>query len=76
MQRGGNALTDTTENTIERFIANKLGNLGWSQGGVDAEEIRSETSNVGDAHRSSGDGFGLSIIPSGSDVHAGSPDIN
>jgi len=69
-------LTDTTEKTILRFVADKLGDLAWRQSGIGAKEVRGETSDVGGGHGGSRDGFGLSIVPSGSDIQAGSPDMD
>ena len=64
---------NTIENTIESCIINELGHFGWGQSAVGGEEIRDETGNVGVAIDVP---FGLAIIPSGSDVHAGSEDID
>ena len=69
-------LTDTTENVLKRPITDNPGDLCWGQGTVDAEEVCGETSNVRGSHGSSRDNIGPPIIPSGNDVHAGSPDIN
>jgi len=76
MQPEVKVLTDTTEKTILRFVADKLGDLAWRQSGIGAKEVRGKTSDVGGGHGGSRDGFGPSIVPSGSDVQAGSPDIN
>jgi len=48
----------------------------WAHGGVGAEEVRRESGNVEGGHRSSRQDFRLSIVPGGSDVRTGSPDVN
>jgi len=72
----GKKLTDATENIVECLVTDNLGDLGWGQTTVDAEEVRGKTSNVGGGHRGSRDGLGLSIVPGGSDVQARSPDVD
>jgi len=76
MQYGGDKLTDTTENILKRSFVNNLGDLSWGQRAVDTEEVCDETSNVRSSHGCSRNGFGPPIIPSGSDVQAGSEDID
>ena len=69
-------LTDTTENTIKRFFLDNRGDFGWGQSAVEAEEVCGETGNVRAGHGSSAVDVGLPARESGSDVHAGGPDIN
>ena len=75
-QHGEKELTDTTENVLERLLINKLGDLGWGQRAVEAEEVCGKTSNVRGSHGGSRDHFGLPIVPGGNDVQARSPDVN
>jgi len=46
MQQGANKLTNITENTIKCLFVDYLGDLGWSQRAVEAEEVCGETSGV------------------------------
>ena len=69
-------LTDVTEKVLKGLLINIFGNLGWGQTAVDAEEARSEASNVRSSHRSPRHHVGLPIVPGGNDVQAGSKDIN
>ena len=75
-QHGEKKLTDTAENITQCLFINNLGNSGWGQRAVEAEEICGETSNVRSSHGSSVNGFSLPVIPGGSDVQAGSPDVD
>ena len=75
-QQGAKQLTDTTENTIKCFFVDDRGDSGWSQRAVEAEEVCGETGNVRSSHGGSADGVSFLARPGGSDVHAGSPDIN
>ena len=76
MQHRAKQLTDTTENAIECFFIDNRGDFGWGQSAVKAEEVCGETGNVRAGHGSSVVGIGLPVIPGGSDVQAGRPDIN
>jgi len=69
-------LTDTVQNIIKCSFIDDRSDLGWSQRAVDAEEVCGETGNVRSSHGSSVDGVGLPVVPGGSDLHSGSPDIN
>ena len=75
-QCGVKKLTDTAENTIKCFFPDSHGDLAWGQSGVEAEEVCGEAGDVRSSHGSSAQDFGLPVFPGGSDVHAGSPDIN
>jgi len=76
MQNGAGGLTDTTEHVLERLFIDNLGDLGWSQSAVEAEEVCGETSDERSGHGRSRDHFGLPIVPGGNDVQARSPDVN
>jgi len=76
VQRGAKKLTDTAENTIKCLFFDNVGDSGWGQRAVEAEEVRGKTSNVRSSHGGSAHGFGLPVIPGGSDVPASSPDVN
>ena len=69
-------LTDSADNIIKRLFIDNRRDFGWGQSAVEAEEVRSETGNVRTGHGSSADGVNLPVRPGGSDVLAGSPDIN
>ena len=69
-------LTDTTENTVERFLIDYRGDFGWGQSAVEAKEVCGETSNVRSSHGSSAVIECLPAGPGGNDVLAGSPNIN
>ena len=58
------------------LVTNELGDLGWGQRTVEAEEVRGVTSNVRGGHGSSRDVLGLPVVPSGSHVQSGGPDVN
>jgi len=75
-RRGVKRLTDTAQNTIKCFLVDHRGDLGWGQRGLKAEEVCGETGNVRSSHGCSVGGTGSPIFPGGSDVHAGSPDID
>jgi len=75
-RRGVKRLTDTAQNTITRFLVDHRGELGWGQRGIEAEEVCGETGNVRSSRGCSVGGVGPPIFPGGSDVHAGSPDID
>ena len=61
-------LTDTNEDTGEGLGLDGGGNGSWGQRGVQAEQVSSETRNVGSSHRSSGDGIDSTVVPGGGDV--------
>ena len=75
-QHGEKRLTDVTENVLKRLCIDSRGNLVWGQSAVDAEEVCGETSNVRSGHGSTRDRIGPPVVPSGSDVQAGSKDID
>ena len=75
-QRGAKELTDTGESFSKCLVIDHLGDFGWGQGTVDAEEVCGESSNVRSSRGCSAGDFSLPIIPGGSDVQAGSPDLD
>jgi len=76
MQRGAKKLTETIKNIFKCPFIDNLGDFSWAQRAVDAEEACDVTSNVRSSLGSSRYRVGPPIFPSGSDVLAGSKDIN
>jgi len=76
MQHGAEKLTDTAENTIERFLIDYRGDSGRGQGTVAAEEVCGETGNMRSSHGSPMLLYSPPTSAGRNDVHAGSPDIN
>ena len=75
-QRGAKELTDTGDSIRKCLVTNHLGDFGWGQGTVDAEEVSGESSNMRSSHGSSLAEFSLPVIPGGKNVNAGGPDID
>jgi len=69
-------LTDTAENTVERFFIDNRGDFDWGQRAVEAEEVCGETGNVRSSHGSPLLLFSPPTSAGGNDVHAGSPDVD
>ena len=76
MQHRAKKLTDVAENVLKRQFIDSRSNLCWGQRAVEAEKVCDETRNVRSGHGGSADNVGPPIVPSGSDVQAGSEDIN
>lgn len=61
-------LTDASEDTAEGLGFDGGGNRRWGQRGVHAEQVSSETSDVGGGRGSSGEGVFSAIDPGGDNI--------
>ena len=65
---GNEVLTETSEDTAEGLGLDSGVNRGRGQRRVQAEQVSSETGNVGGSHGSSRDGVCSTVVPGGDNV--------
>jgi len=76
VQPRGKKLTYLVESTRKSTTINSRSDISWFQRAIKTKKVGSITGDMGCSHRSSRDGVGLSIVPSGSDVYSRSEDID